>query len=534
MTGLGRRIRRVLDSRAPRLRRAMAVSVIAVFVVPTLAAGAPVAPTLVPVSGLAVSPFADCAADLVDVQHSFGLLEYPNSEVEPYVAVNPTNPLNLIAVWQQDRWDIGGGSRGNLAGVSFDGGASWQVVEVTHSSSCTGNPFWVRGTDPWVSFSPDGTAYFMHLGIWSLSRPLPATTWLEGMVVVRSTDGGLSWGEPTTLVLDASPSVFHDKNAITADPNDSDFVYAVWDKLSTPPSETEDLDAVAHARAFGGETIFTRSTDGGTSWEPIRTILDSGTRKQTIGNQIVVRPAGVGGELVNVFNLIFERSNAHGLRGWNAAVQISPDHGVTWSEPTVIAKMLPADTVDPDSGFPVRTGDLLPDAAVDPNNGNLFVVWHDARFSGGGYNEVALAMSGDGGRSWTAPVAVPRPLEGVAAPNRQAFTPQVHVSADGRLGVSYYDFRHNDGADGDTETDYYLSECATPNATEPDLCAGDWTETRVTAESFDLRQAPVANGLFLGDYVGLTDVPGAFAAAFSVSAAGDPASIYYSTVPFAP
>jgi hypothetical protein len=33
---------------------------------------------------------------------------YPNSEVEPFVAVNPRYPLNLIGVWQQDRWSNGG------------------------------------------------------------------------------------------------------------------------------------------------------------------------------------------------------------------------------------------------------------------------------------------------------------------------------------------------------------------------------------------------------------------------------------------
>jgi hypothetical protein len=42
----------------------------------------------------------------------------------------------------------------------------------------------------------------------------------------------------------------------------------------------------------------------------------------------------------------------------------------------------------------------------------------------------------------------------------------------------------------------------------------------------------VVGGLFLGDYVGLTDVPSAFATAFSASASGDPATTYYSTVPF--
>jgi hypothetical protein len=131
---------------------------------------------------------------------------------------------------------------------------------------------------------------------------------------------------------------------------------------------------------------------------------------------------------------------------------------------------------------------------------------------------------------------VPRALTGVSDLNRQAFTPQVHVSGDGPLAIAYYDFRNNDGAGGDTDTDYFVSQCAEPDPAEPDLCAGEWAETRVTATSFDLRGAPVSvgRGFFLGDYFGLTDVPGAFGTAFTASSSADPATTYFSTVPFAP
>ena len=516
-------------------RRAIPLLVVLAALVPAAAAAAPVAPTVVPVSGVATSPFAGCTDDFVDLQRALGSVDFPNGEVEPYVAVNPTNPKNLIAVWQQDRWDTGG-SRGNLAGVSFDGGESWQTVGVTHSSGCTGEPFFVRATDPWVTFSPDGTAYFMHLQLYTAFVPLEQATFFEAMSVVRSDDGGLTWNDSTTLVLDGSPNVFHDKNTITADPNDSHFVYAVWDRLVGPPSGNDNDTSGLHARAFDGQTIFTRSADGGLTWEPVRSILDPGTNSQTIGNQIVVRPSSVGGELVNVFNLIHETKNAKKSRGFNLAVQISSDHGETWSEPIVGAKLLTVPTVEPDTSFPVRPGDLHPDAAVDPTNGDVFAVWHDARFSEGAYNDVGLAMSTDGGRTWAGPIAVPRDLTGVLGLNRQAFTPQVHVSADGRVAVSYYDFRENDGADGDTETDYFVNQCAEPDASAADLCAGGWAETRVTAESFDLRRAPLSasGGLFLGDYVGLTDAPGAFSTAFTATGSDDPATTYYSTVPFGP
>jgi hypothetical protein len=513
-------------------RLLVAVAVLAVTTAPMVAA-APVAPTTVPVSPTDASPFTGCTADFADLQRLIGFVDHPNSEVEPYVAVNPTNPDNLIAVWQQDRWDSGS-SRGNLAGVSFDGGENWTLVDDTGSNACTGNSFWAKATDPWVTFAPDGTAYSMHLAVWTTTILSEETSRFDGMLVTRSTDGGLTWEEPTTLVLDTSWTAFNDKNSITADPNDSNFVYAVWDVLIGPPSNNGNPRAGMNSTAFTGDTIFTRSTDGGETWEPIRPILDPGALNQTVGNQIVVRPASVGGELVNVFNLFHTVANAQGSRGDKVAVQISADHGSTWSEAAVVDKLLARPTVDPDTSLPVRTANFIPDAAVDPTNGHLYAVWEDARFSGGAYNDAALVTSTDGGHTWSSPISVPRDLTGVAGLNRQSFIPQVHASADGRLAVSYYDFRHNDGS-GVSEVDYFVNQCAAPDASQPDLCAGDWIETRVTAQSFDIREAPVTvRGFFLGDYYGLTDVPGAFATAFVVSSAGDPATIHYSTVPFSP
>src|SRR5262245_27617110 len=62
------------------------------------------------------SPFVSCTADAGQVG-----TKYLNTEVEPWVDVNPTDAKNIVAVWQQDRWS-NGGSRGLVAGVSKNGG----------------------------------------------------------------------------------------------------------------------------------------------------------------------------------------------------------------------------------------------------------------------------------------------------------------------------------------------------------------------------------------------------------------------------
>src|SRR5206468_9567851 len=65
------------------------------------------------------SPFAGCTVGGTPTS-----VLYPNAEEEPWVDVNPTNPNNLIAVWQQDRWSDGG-AHGLVTAVTHNGGATW-------------------------------------------------------------------------------------------------------------------------------------------------------------------------------------------------------------------------------------------------------------------------------------------------------------------------------------------------------------------------------------------------------------------------
>ena len=86
---------------------------------------------LVQVSG--TSPFLDCTADGVADQSGMVFL---NSEVEPWIDVNPTDNDNVVGIWQQDRWS-NGGARGLVTGVSQDGGATWQEVVIPGITLCS-------------------------------------------------------------------------------------------------------------------------------------------------------------------------------------------------------------------------------------------------------------------------------------------------------------------------------------------------------------------------------------------------------------
>jgi hypothetical protein len=494
---------------------------------------------LVQVSGS--SPFAACTADSGQPGNVF-----LHSEVEPWIAVDPTDPSHLVGGWQQDRWS-NGGSRGLGAGVSFDGGSTWATLVIPKITLCSGGTVanggdFRRATDPWVTFSPNGDVYFFSLALDIEPPPdRPGGNGKNAMLVSKSIDGGLTWSDPITLIRDEDSRFLNDKQSITADPFDSRFVYAVWDRLAVPAGIAIHPE---HVLGFKGPAMFSRTTDGGQNWEPARVIYNPGGNNQTIGNQIVVLPDGT---LLDFFNEIlnFKNSDKGSPFDFNLAFVRSTDQGATWSHGQAsraakiqsLALFRAFGVIDPD-GLPptgIRTGDLLFDVAVDltpgsPGLGNVYAVWQDARFSGFARDEIAFAMSTDGGVTWSTPIKVNQTPTAPPSGNRQAFTPSVHVSADGTVGVTYYDFRNNTSDPTTLPTDYFIAHCH-QSATVSCANATNWGgEVRLTATSFDMRTAPQARGFFTGDYEGLTASGNKFGALFSMPHGTDPASIFFSRV----
>ncbi len=513
------------------MRRLLVISgFIAVVAVALTAVWAgPLLGRLVQVSG--TSPFASCTADNVNGQVG---RNFPNSEVEPWVDVDPRNADHIVGSWQQDRWS-NGGARGLVAGVSFNGGSRWRQVVIPGITACSGNPDFQRASDPWLSFAPNGDLHHVSLSIGIRPDGLIAPS---ALLVSKSTDGGLTWSAPITVIRDEPPTVLNDKQALTADPADPNFVYLVWDRIESPQERASAI-AFENAIGFRGPTWFSRTTNGGTSWEAPRLIFDPGQEDQTIGNQIVVHPDGT---LVDTFNLIFNFKNAGGVRGFNVALLRSTDQGVTWSGPIIVDKLLTRALFDPgfigvrdpDTNNPVRTGDIIPEVAVDRNPGspalgNLYLVWQDSRFSSFTRDEIAFSMSADGGSTWSAPIKINQTPATSNPRNQQAFTPSVRVSADGTIGVTYYDFRNNTPDPTTLPTDYFIVHCR-PGASACGTDPSAWVETQLTDRSFDMRRAPIARGFFVGDYEGLGTGGGAFMAFFSMPHGDDFASVFFRRV----
>jgi len=448
---------------------------------------------------------------------------YPSAEEEPWVDINPTNPNNIIAVWQQDRWSDGG-AHGLVAGVTHDGGTTWTRT-FAHFSNCAGGNSsnggnYERASDPWVSFGPTGTAY-------QISLSFDANTARNAVLVSNSTDGGDTWGEPISLIRDSggrdSSFAFNDKESITADPTNPNFAYAVWDRFVTPSGTSlANIEGAIHARSFREPVFFSRTTDGGKTWEPARDIYDRDEFNGTIGNQVIVLP---NGDLLDFFDEFFVHDNSNNQRGESMSVIRSTDKGVTWSKrSTVIAASLERGAFDPDTGRPIRAEGGIPEMAIDHHNGNIYLVWQDTRFSG--VDEVALSMSSDGGFTWSAPIKVNQTPRNPNPADEQAFVPSVRVADDGTVAVTYYDFRNNTPAPG-VPTDYWAAFCHPSSGTSCASAANWGGEVRLSSASFDVEQAPAARGpfgFFLGDYEGLASSGNDFRPVFIQVNDGQPAN----------
>jgi hypothetical protein len=429
----------------------------------------------------AQSPFAPGCDGLA----ASGIL-YVNAEVEPMVAINPRNPKNIVGVWQQDRWSDGG-APGNLAGASFDGGQSWSLGMAAFSRCSGGTPAnggnYPRVSDPWVSAAPDGTMHQVAIAFSGQTQGQGSTS---AVLASRSVDGGKTWSPPATLILDSN-AFFNDKDSITADPTDASYVYAVWDRLT--PSNT-------------GPAFMARSIDGGLSWQPAGPVYDPGPNRQTLNNQIVVLTDGT---LIDFFT-VFDPAMGG---GFNVSLQIvrSSDKGLSWSGPITIALVQTVGTSNPATGQGVRDGSTLGSIAVGPH-GELAVAWQDSRFAHGAFDAITFSQSLDGGLTWSA-------MTGINADtNVPAWEPSVSYRPDGTVAVSYYDFRSGGASVTSLPTDYWITQ------------SGDgviWRERHVSGP-FDLLTAPVAEGLFLGDYQGLASYGETFVPFFVQTNSGNTAN----------
>ena len=383
----------------------------------------------------------------VDLVTPDGSAAQPETQAEPFLAIDPLDERRLLAGYQEGRFE-GGGARALSFAVSTNAGRRWSAGLIPALTELTGGR-WQRASDPWVAFGPDHRAYYVSLAF-DETRPDNA------VVVSTSVDGGKNWGEPVT-VHQPTGHDFDDKEAIAVDTYaDSPLrgrVYVAWDMARDD---------------FSQPLLLSWSEDGGASFVPAVTV-----RQGT--NLGVVPLVGPGGVVHLVWSdFAFGRVTLLAAR--------SDDGGATWSAPVHIDESFSA-------GVPgMRTGGNIVTAAVDRRNGTLYVAWQDARYTGA-VEQVLLSRSTDGGASWSAAEVVSDGPD-----DAPSFTPAVAVDGGGRVGVAYYSLR-NDPNRG-MGVDLYL-------AFSTNSGGSFGASRRISKGTWDAGFAAVSRGSFLGDYQGL-------------------------------
>jgi hypothetical protein len=387
------------------------------------------------------------AQDLPKAPHSqiFTLTPTPGSFTEPGIAVNPTNPQQVVGVFQDNAH----------AAYSWDAGHTWQVAEGVDPKN-----YRISG-DVSVAFDNQGHAFICYIAFDKLGT---FNYWAHGatrngIFVRRSLDGGKTWEPDHIPVAEqaSSPGIpFEDKPYIVADNTKSKYagnLYVGWTRW----------------RIADSQMVLSRSTDDGKTWsQPVEIDAHPGL------------PRDDNGAAEGFDGAVGPDGKLYAIWSQNDAIMLttSRDGGTTFSRARPIIHTAPI-------MFSIRTlerANGFPQIAIEPKSKRLYVTWSDYR---NGDLDVFIANSEDSGRHWTAPIRVNNdPVHNGA---EQFFQWLAVDPTDGSIDVLFYD-RRGDGAENRKQI-VVLARSTDGGRSFSNYA---WTD-----EPFEV------SGVFFGDYSGI-------------------------------
>ncbi len=379
---------------------------------------------------------------------------FTNSTSQHATQVEPdtfSSGNTIVSTFQSGRFFDGGASDIGFA-TSTDGGTTWAhgfLPGITTFSTPAG-PF-ARVSDPSVAFDARDNVWLIS------SLPLNSTPTGAGVLVSRSTDGGLTWGSPVTVNADLGA----DKNWTVCDntPTSPHYgnCYTEWDLNSA-----------------GNLIQMSTSTDGGLTWGP-KTTTASG--EAGLGGQPVVQPNGT--VIVPIDN-----ANETAVGAFR-----STDGGATWTDVVTIA-LIRSHAVAGGLRSPP-----LPTAEID-GSGRVFVAWQDSRFRRGGKsNDIVFSASSDG-VTWSAITRVP--IDGTSS-GADHFIPGLAVDkstsgSTAHLVLTYYFYPVANCSQSTCQLD--VGTISSTNG------AASWGAATMVAGPMTLTWlANTSQGLMVGDYI---------------------------------
>ena len=388
----------------------------------------------------------DAAKDLPKAPQAqiFTLTPAPGFFTEPGIAVNPANPQQVVAVFQDNVH----------ASYSQDAGRTWTPAEGTDPKN-----YRISG-DVSAAFDNQGHAFVCYI---AFDRLGTFNYWAHGatrngIFVRRSLDGGKTWEADHIPVAEQTSTAgipFEDKPYIVADNTKSKYagnLYIGWTRW----------------RLADSQIVLSRSTDDGKTWsQPIEIDAHPGLPRDDNG-----AAEGFMGAVTSDGTLyaIWSQDN-------EIVLTSSHDGGRTFSKERPIIHTAPImfaiDTLDRANGFP--------QIAVDPKSNRLYVTWSDYR---NGDMDVFISSSGDRGKHWSAPVRANN--DPVHNGVEQFFQWLAVDPTDGSVNVIFYDRRRD------------------PRNRKQIVVLARSTDSGRTFANYAWSDEPFeAGGVFFGDYSGL-------------------------------
>lgn len=319
---------------------------------------------------------------------------------EPSICIDPTNKNRILAA-----------SVLNNVYISNDGGNTWDKSKLNSSHGVYGDPVLVANYN--------GDFFYAHLSNPS-GRAYASEDFLDRIVIQRSDDGGKSWTDGS-FTLPRSPKD-QDKQWLAVDPKDNS-LYITWTEFdlysSTDPADKSRI-------------LFSRSIDNGDSWSyPIVLSQHEGNcldDDQT--TEGAVPCVGNKGEIFVAWShnekIYFDRSL---------------DRGVTWLDEDIVVADQPGGWtydipgISRCNGMPIT----CTDRSTGKFNGRIYVNWSDQK-NGTEDTDIWISSSDDKGDTWTNPVKV----NSDASNNHQFLTWMDVDQSTGYVYTVFYDRRNHD------------------------------------------------------------------------------------------
>ena len=351
------------------------------------------------------------------------------------------------------------------------------------------------------------------------------------MAVNLSSDGGVTWDDPVTVVQKDLNTHFLDKEWLAVDPHNPNNLYLTYTDFQQHGTEPDCVGGTVGIDAGPDVALeLVASKDGGLTWAaPVRfgRRCNLGIGENLSGSQVLV---GRHGEVFVAYASVLD---------FGADAQIvfrrSDDGGNSFSPETVAGTAIPAaNPLSPQLQAFFRTN-VFPLLAMDnskgPHSGSLYLVWTDASrnqiddflidfFGGSGgyaFGDIVMSRSLDGGNTWSpAALVSPTPASFQGA-GRDQFMAGVSVDPRGNLAVCYSD-RRNDPTN--FLIDHYCSVSHDQGMT--------FTDIRETPTSWEpsANTDGLLNPVYMGDYDTVTsDATGAntgFFNTFQIQTNGNP------------